>query len=272
MSHPEPPTIRVTLPRGMNLTSFSFAYNYDPDFTGPIRFEFAVMLPPVPVRARKESEDINDMYSTPKTGSEDNKENVHHLSDLPNVPCSGIIYRGPPGAVRPSILPYLLPPPEDESREDRKVSRVLQRSLKTARKGIKKPGTTTFFPEPSSSKSVQVDAEPADAATVACEALARISERCFRNHQWQKKSPSTILHRETATIIKTRIHSTFQGSKVGNISHSRLFIPSAQSSTQPLVLGESLNNISPTVDPERWVYSPDDVFTEEHYSDQRSRK
>ncbi|KAF8131911.1 hypothetical protein EV363DRAFT_1164422 [Boletus edulis] len=124
MSHPEPPTIRVILPRGISLNSFSFAYDYDPDFSGPICFEFAVMPPPVVrTRTHEESEDINDMYSTPQSGSEDNKENAHHLCDLPNVPRSGIIYRGPPGAVWPSIIPYLLPPPEDESREDKKATR-----------------------------------------------------------------------------------------------------------------------------------------------------
>ncbi|KAF8422601.1 hypothetical protein L210DRAFT_3654075 [Boletus edulis BED1] len=108
MSQPESPTVRVTLPRGINLNSFSFSYDYDPNFAGPIRFEFAVMPLPARTHMHEESDDINDMYSTSQSGS-DNKENVRRLSDLPNVPRSGIIYRGPPGAVWPSIIPYLLP-------------------------------------------------------------------------------------------------------------------------------------------------------------------
>ncbi|KAF8131910.1 hypothetical protein EV363DRAFT_1479709 [Boletus edulis] len=101
------------------------------------------------------------------------------------------------------------------------LHRALQRSLKAARKGIKKPGTTTFLPKQGSSESVQVDTGPANAASIARKALARLSERRFRNYQRHNKSPSTtILHRETATITKTRIHSAFQGSKAGSISHS----------------------------------------------------
>ncbi|KAF8415032.1 hypothetical protein L210DRAFT_3658007 [Boletus edulis BED1] len=152
------------------------------------------------------------------------------------------------------------------------LHRALQRSLKAAQKGIKKPGTTTFLPEQGSSKSVQVDTGPANAASVAREALARLSERRFRNYQRHNKSPSTtILHRETATITKTRIHSAFQGSKAGSISHSRPFISSTQPLSDP-TLTESVNNVSPAVDPECWVYSPNNVFPEEHSDDHRSRK
>ncbi|KAF8121256.1 hypothetical protein EV363DRAFT_1406388 [Boletus edulis] len=106
------------------------------------------------------------------------------------------------------------------------LHRALQQSLKAARKGIKKPGTTTFLPEQGSSESVQGDTGPANAAS---------------------------------------------GSKAGSISHSRLFISSTQPLSDP-TLTESVNNVSPAVDPECWVYSPNNVFPEEHSDDHRSRK
>ncbi|KAF8127405.1 hypothetical protein EV363DRAFT_1172427 [Boletus edulis] len=84
---PEIPTVKVSLPSGITLQSFSFIYDYEPDTPGPIRIQLTVQPP---LHRREQTDDINDMYAaTPIPNLPNQKENaLFPGTSAPRVPFS----------------------------------------------------------------------------------------------------------------------------------------------------------------------------------------
>lgn len=131
------------------------------------------------------------------------------------------------------------------------LDRARIRSLQAARKLTKKPATSIFIRTAEKNTPATGSAGSVDTADDAQQALTKISQRRLKTSQKlvTGKPTCTILHRETAAVTKTRIHSSFQPRKDGSISHRRIFL----SSVQPLsdtIPREPILDTSPPIVPD----------------------